>query len=588
MVAAMSRPSSSPAASSSAGSPLPLSDGLPTSDRLVLDELPFGAAPVDAGACRTVQVFVTGGVVSSLGKGITAASLGLLLRARGLSVAMQKLDPYLNVDPGTMNPGEHGECFVTADGFEVDLDLGHYERFVGVRTSGLSSVTSGSVYRSVLERERRGGYGGRTVQVVPHVTDEIVARVEALHGPGTDVVISEVGGTVGDIESLPFLEAARQLRQRLGRDRVCFVHVTLVPTLTNGEQKTKPTQHSVMELRARGISPDVLVARSSAPLEPSVRSKMADMCGVELGSVVEALDAKVLYQVPLALHDAGLDVQVVRRLQLGDASPVLDGWRSAVDALSADVPPLRVALVGKYPGADAYLSVHEALAHAAARVGRRAQVLLVDPAEVADGVPGDVLAGVDAVVVPGGFGERGFEGKVAALGWARREGVPALGICLGMQAMVVEAARELCHLPGAHSSELDPSCEHPVVDLLDEQRGVTDLGGTMRLGEWPARLVPGSRVALAYGAESATERHRHRYEVNPAYTGVLKVAGLSVSGTDASGRLVEYVELEGHPFYVGCQAHPEFTSRPESAHPLFVALLAAAGGGQPGGSSAQV
>jgi len=534
-------------------------------------------------------VFVTGGVVSSLGKGITAASLGRLLGARGLRVRLAKLDPYLNIDPGTMNPAEHGEVFVTADGFEVDLDLGHYERFVGVELDGRSSVTAGSVYQTVLQRERRGGYQGRTVQVIPHVTGEIVSRIEALHADA-DVVICEIGGTVGDIESLPFLEAARQVRQRLGAGRVCFVHVTLVPTLTNGEQKTKPTQHSVMELRARGITPDVLVARCSEPLGESVRAKMADMCGVERDAVIDALDAKVLYSVPLALRAAGLDAQVAGRLGVEDAGvdtdAALDDWCRAVSRLESGGRTVTVGLVGKYVGADAYLSVVEALKHAGGTLGATVDVELVDAEALVDaeldgrsedgGGPGAVLSRFDALVVPGGFGERGFEGKVAAVRWSRSHRVPTLGICLGMQAMVVEAARSLCHLPGAGSAEFDPSCEHPVVDLLAEQRSVVDLGGTMRLGVYRARLCEDSVVAAAYGSLVAHERHRHRYEVNPAYRGVLAAGGLHVTGTSDDGRLAEYVEASDHPFYVGCQAHPEFTSGPETGHPLFNALVGAA------------
>lgn len=528
-------------------------------------------------------VFITGGVVSGLGKGITAASLGRLLRSRGLRVTAAKLDPYLNTDPGTLAPAEHGECYVTADGLEVDLDLGHYQRFIGVEIPGKASVTSGAVYQQVLSAERRGDYLGKTVQVVPHVTDAIKGRVLALDDGQVDVIIVEVGGTVGDIEGLPFLEAIRQLRRDLGRGRSASVHVTLLPEV-GGELKTKPTQHSVAELRARGLAPDVLVVRAKDALDEHLRAKLARTCDVATEDVITARDASNLYEIPLNLHDEGFDARVCDALRLDTPAPELTGWADVVarihrttdEAASGAAAPLRVGLVGKYGEAtDAYLSVVEAIKHAAWAAGAAPEVVPVDASDC-ETRAAELLDGLDAVVVPGGFGERGFDGKVAALTRTREQQTPTLGICLGLQAMVVEVARNRCGLEGASSAEFAPDAEHRVVDLMADQRAVTDVGGTMRLGDYPAQLADGSLVADLYGTTAVTERHRHRFEVNSAYRGVLQHCGLRCSGLSPDGRLVEFVELADHPFWVGTQAHPEFKSRPDAPHPLFVGLVAAA------------
>jgi CTP synthase len=528
----------------------------------------------------TKFIFVTGGVSSSLGKGLTASSLGRLLKCRGLRVTMIKLDPYINVDPGTMNPYEHGEVFVTEDGGETDLDLGHYERFIDENLHRDSNATTGSIYSTVIAKERRGDYLGRTVQVIPHVTNEIKERVLRLAAEEVDVVIVEVGGTVGDIEIVPFLEALRQFRRDIGRDNVCYVHLTLVPFLgPTGEQKTKPTQHSVTELRSRGIQPDVIVCRSDQPISAELKRKISLLCDVPFEGVVSAVDAPSIYAIPLVLHDEGLDTVVCRTLAIDTSChPInLAGWQQVVDQVSAADTPVRIGLVGKYINLpDAYLSVVESLRHAGFHHGARVEIVWIAAEAVTDLLDTDELHALDGIVVPGGFGERGIEGKVAAARYAREHEIPCLGLCLGLQVMVIDAARNLAGLCDANSREFDTATPHPVIDLMDEQQNVVDKGGTMRLGSYVAQLIPGSLVAEAYGTEVVSERHRHRYEVNPRYRGRLEEAGLRCSGTSPDGRLVEFVELPGHPFWVGTQAHPEFKSRPDRPHPLFRSLVGAA------------
>lgn len=526
------------------------------------------------------HIFVTGGVASSLGKGITAASLGRLLKQRGLRVTMQKLDPYLNVDPGTMNPFEHGEVFVTADGGETDLDLGHYERFIDVDLPRNGNATSGSIYQTILAKERRGDYLGKTVQVIPHVTDEIKRRIIALATDDVDVVITEVGGTVGDIEILPFLEAIRQMRKQVGRDNVCYLHVTLLPFIgPSGEQKTKPTQHSVTELRARGIQPDVIVCRSDRPIPADIKRKISGLCDVEPEAVVSATDASSLYEVPLMLHDEGLDSFVCEKLRIDQAThPIdLEGWKALVRRVGSLEGAVRIGLIGKYVNlVDAYLSVVESLRHAGVFHGVNVELEWVQAEQVPDLLREGKLSELDGIVIPGGFGERGIEGKIAAAHWSRESAVPCLGICLGLQVMVIEYARDVLGFADANSSEFDPSSTHRVIDLMDEQREVVEKGGTMRLGTYPATLLAGTRVHAAYGREVVYERHRHRYEVNPRYHRRLSEAGLSLSGMSPDGRLCEFIELDSHPFWVGTQAHPEFLSRPERPHPLFRELIGAA------------
>jgi CTP synthase len=534
----------------------------------------------------TKHIFVTGGVVSSLGKGLTAASLGNLLTARGLRVVMQKLDPYLNVDPGTMNPFQHGEVFVTDDGAETDLDIGHYERFLDINLSQAANVTTGQIYSRVIARERRGEYLGDTVQVIPHITDEIKRRMrlQASDEPKPDVIITEIGGTVGDIESQPFIEAARQVRHELGRQNCFFVHVSLLPYMNaSGEQKTKPTQHSVAALRSMGIQPDALVLRSDRPVSEANKRKVALMCDVDEQAVVNAVDVPSIYDIPTMLHEQQLDDYIIG--QLGLTPGVLD--RSSWDELLAVVHDpkheVTIGLVGKYVDLpDAYLSVTEALR--AGGFANHAKVILnwipSDECESADGAA-RMLSEVDGICVPGGFGIRGIEGKLGALRFARENGIPVLGLCLGLQCMVIEYARNQVGLAGASSSEFNPDTEYPVIATMAEQVEIIaggDLGGTMRLGLYPAVLTHGSIVAELYGADEATERHRHRYEVNNTYRDRISQAGLSFSGTSPDGRLVEYVELprDAHPFYVGTQAHPELRSRPNHAHPLFRGLIGAA------------
>ncbi|MFO7280433.1 MAG: CTP synthase [Thermoanaerobacterales bacterium] len=526
----------------------------------------------------TKHIFVTGGVASSLGKGISASSLGRLLKARGLRVTMQKLDPYINVDPGTMNPFEHGEVFVTDDGGETDLDLGHYERFIDESLSRGSNATTGSIYSAVLAAERRGDYLGKTVQVIPHITDEIKRRITRLAGDDVDVVITEIGGTVGDIEILPFLEAIRQLRLDVGRRNVAFVHVTLVPFIgPAGEQKTKPTQHSVTELRARGIQPDVIVCRSERPLSDALKQKISRLCDVPPEAVVNAADAENLYEVPLTLHEEGFDDVVVRHLELDTRPPDLTEWERLVARIESATREVRVGIIGKYVSLpDAYLSVVEALKHGGFHHGAKVEVDWIQAEEVEGLLAEGRLRDLDGIVIPGGFGERGVEGKIAAAGYAREHRIPCLGLCLGMQVMTIEFARNVLGMTGANSTEFDPTTPYPVIDLMDSQRDVTDKGGTMRLGAYVAELVEGSIVAQAYGKTVVSERHRHRYEFNPKFRHRFEGSGFVCSGTSPDGRLVEFIELADHPFWVGTQAHPEFKSRPNRPAPLFREFVAAA------------
>jgi CTP synthase len=526
----------------------------------------------------TKHIFVTGGVASSLGKGITASSLGRLLKARGLRVTMQKLDPYINVDPGTMNPFEHGEVFVTDDGGETDLDLGHYERFIDEPLSRDSNATTGSIYSAVLAAERRGDYLGRTVQVIPHITDEIKRRINRLASDDVDVVITEIGGTVGDIEILPFLEAIRQLRLDVGREHVCYVHVTLVPFIgPSGEQKTKPTQHSVTELRARGIQPDTIVCRSERPISDALKRKISNLCDVPVEAVVNAADARNLYEVPLVLHEEGFDAYVCRILGFPDAEADLAEWERLVERVESVTRSIRVGIIGKYVSLpDAYLSVVEALKHGGFHHGAQVEIEWIQAEEVEGLLTDGRLRELDGVVIPGGFGERGTEGKIAAAGYTREHLIPCLGLCLGLQMMTIEYARNVLGLVGANSTENDPATPHPVIDLMETQRDVTDMGGTMRLGAYPAELVPGSIVAEAYEKLVVTERHRHRYEFNSRYRGKFEGSGFVCSGSSPDGRLVEFIELADHPFWVGTQAHPEFKSRPNRPAPLFREFVAAA------------
>jgi len=533
----------------------------------------------------TRHIFVTGGVASSLGKGLTASSLGRLLRSRGLRVTMQKLDPYLNVDPGTMNPFQHGEVFVTEDGAETDLDVGHYERFLDVDLVGSANVTTGQVYSNVIAKERRGEYLGDTVQVIPHITDEIKARMRSQATDGVDVIITEIGGTVGDIESQPFLEAARQVRHDLGRDNVFFLHVSLLPYIgPSGELKTKPTQHSVAALRSIGIQPDAIVLRADREVPESIKRKIALFCDVDVEGVVTAKDAPSIYDIPRVLHSEGLDAYVVQRLGLPFRDVEWSAWDALLTRVHAPAHELEIALVGKYIDLpDAYLSVTEALRAGGFHHDARVTIRWVpsDDCRTPEGAQ-EALGGVDAVLVPGGFGVRGIEGKLGALRWARERKVPTLGLCLGLQCMVIEYARNVAGFEGASSSEFDPDSPHPVIATMDEQlaivEGAGDLGGTMRLGAYDAKLLPGSVVAEVYGTERVSERHRHRYEVNNAYRDKLEAAGLVISGVSPDRSLVEFVELprEEHPYYVATQAHPEFKSRPTRAHPLFAGLVGAA------------
>ncbi len=522
------------------------------------------------------HIFVTGGVASSLGKGLTASALGRLLKMRGLRVTMQKLDPYINVDPGTMNPFEHGEVFVTDDGGETDLDLGHYERFIDENLTRASNATTGSIYQAVLAAERRGDYLGKTVQVIPHITDEIKRRIHRVSTDDVDVVITEVGGTVGDIEILPFLEAIRQFRNQAGRDNVCYIHVTLVPFIgPSGEQKTKPTQHSVTELRSRGIQPDVIVARSEDPISQSLKRKISNQCDVPEANVINAADARNIYELPLIMHNEGLDTVVCETLRL-DTSIDLSPWQAFVRRVEESTSPVRIGLIGKYVDLqDAYLSVVESLKHAGFHHGAKIEIDWIQAEEVEGLLATGRLSHLDGIVIPGGFGPRGIEGKIAAAEFARVNNVPCLGLCLGMQVMTIEYARNVLGLASANSTEFDPATAHPVIDLMHDQRDVSDKGGTMRLGAYYAVLTPGSKVAAAYGEPVVSERHRHRYEFNSAYRSRFEENGFLCSGTSPDRRLVEFIEAVDHPYWVGTQAHPEFKSRPDRAHPLFVGLIGA-------------
>ncbi|MEO1401202.1 MAG: CTP synthase [Cyanobacteria bacterium J06635_1] len=527
----------------------------------------------------TKFVFVTGGVVSSIGKGIVAASLGRLLKSRDYSVSILKLDPYINVDPGTMSPFQHGEVFVTEDGAETDLDLGHYERFTDTSMSRLNSVTTGSIYQAVINKERRGDYEGGTVQVIPHITNEIKERIHRVaRNRNPDVVITEIGGTVGDIESLPFLEAIRQFRKEVGRQNVIYMHVTLIPWIpAAGEVKTKPTQHSVKELRSIGIQPDILVTRCEKPIEDHIKEKVSNFCDVPVQCVIQSTDARSIYEVPLRLEQEGLAEQALQLLNLDQREPNLSGWSTLVDRLYRPTKQLDIAIVGKYVSLnDAYLSVVEALRHAAIAVDADLNIRWVSSEDIEDQDPEIFLAGVHGVVVPGGFGSRGIEGKIRTVRYVRDKGIPFLGLCLGMQCAVVEWARNVANLDNANSSEINPETSNPVINLLPEQEDVVDLGGTMRLGLYPCRLEPNSLARRLYQEEVVYERHRHRYEFNNAYRNLFLDTGYKVSGTSPDGRLVEIIEHSDHPFFIASQFHPEFQSRPNTPHPLFLGLAEAA------------
>ena len=523
-------------------------------------------------------IFVTGGVVSGLGKGICAASLGRLLKQCGLRVRNQKFDPYLNVDPGTMSPYQHGEVFVTDDGAETDLDLGHYERFVDESLTGDSSVSSGKIFWSVLNRERQGGYLGGTVQIIPHVTDEIKRRLYAMDDGRTDVVIAEIGGTVGDIESQPYLEAIRQVAAEQGRDNVLYIHVPLVVSIPgSGELKSKPTQHSVKELLSVGIQPDVLVCRTDSPLPEDMRRKIALFCNVSEDCVIQNLTASTLYEVPLLLEKEGLCRVVCRKLGLNAGEPDMRHWHELVEQIHRATRPVTIALVGKYTELhDAYLSVAESLFHAGTACGAQVDIRWVDSQHLTAENIADALAGCKGILVPGGFGDRGIEGMILAAQYARENRIPYLGICLGMQIAVIEFARHVAGWSDAHSAEFDSATAHPVIDLMPDQVGVTAKGGTMRLGKYPCVLTAGTRAQAAYGQSEIWERHRHRYECSNVFRPALEEAGLRIAGTSPDGRLVEMVELPEHPWYVGCQFHPEFKSRPDRPHPLFRGFVAAA------------
>ena len=526
----------------------------------------------------TKYIFVTGGVVSSLGKGIAAASLGRLLMERGLKVTIQKFDPYINVDPGTMSPYQHGEVYVTDDGAETDLDLGHYERFIERSLAQVNNVTTGRVYLSVITKERRGEFLGGTVQVIPHITDEIKSAVRRL-APEHDVVITEIGGTVGDIESLPFLEAIRQFRQEVGRDNAFFIHLTLVPYIAaSGELKTKPTQHSVRELMEIGIQPDALICRSDRPLSEAIKRKIALFCNVDHDFVVESHDVETIYQIPLLFQKQKFDKLVCDRLGLDVKDPDLRPWGAMVQKILDPGDRVRIAIVGKYTElTDAYKSIHESLIHGGAANDVGVDLRWIESDRFTDQeAAGKLLKDYHALLVPGGFGERGIEGMVEAVRWAREHNLPFFGICLGLQVAMIEFARNVCQLPEANSSEFEAECENPVISLLDSQRNVEDMGGTMRLGAYPCQLKPGSRAAQIYGADEVSERHRHRYEVNNAYRDVLAEYGMRCTGLSPDGALVEIIELFEHAWFIGCQFHPELKSRPMQPHPLFAGFVKAA------------
>ncbi|HZO20540.1 MAG TPA: CTP synthase [Gemmatimonadaceae bacterium] len=541
-------------------------------------------------SAQTKYIFVTGGVVSSLGKGIASASLGRLLVERGLRVTMMKFDPYINVDPGTMSPFQHGEVFVTDDGAETDLDLGHYERFIDRSLSQLNNVTTGRIYLNVITKERRGEYLGSTVQVIPHITDEIKTAIKRL-APENDVVIVEIGGTVGDIESLPFLEAIRQFRHEVGRDNALFIHLTLVPYIAAvGEVKTKPTQHSVRELMEIGIQPDMLICRTERPLSADVKRKIALFCNVEFGCVIESRDVPTIYEIPIAFHEQGLDARVVQRLGLGGRTADLAGWRQMVQTITAPRDRVRIAVVGKYTElVDSYKSVQEALIH-----GGIANDVGVDISWISSDLftseqrAAEVLGPFHGLLVPGGFGVRGIEGMLDAIRHARESGLPFLGICLGLQTAIIEFARNVCGLDDSHSSEFAPECANPVISLMESQQHVTDMGGTMRLGAYPCRLRPGSLAADVYGVPEVSERHRHRYEVSNSYRDLFAEHGMRFSGLSPDGSLVEMIELPAHPWFIGCQFHPELRSRPTRPHPLFAGFIAAAAAAKRGAEGHRV
>ncbi|MEA5465779.1 CTP synthase [Leptothoe sp. PORK10 BA2] len=527
----------------------------------------------------TKFVFVTGGVVSSIGKGIVAASLGRLLKSRDYSVSILKLDPYINVDPGTMSPFQHGEVFVTEDGAETDLDLGHYERFTDTSMSRLNSVTTGSIYQAVINKERRGEYDGRTVQVIPHVTNEIKERIRRVaQNRNPDVVIVEIGGTVGDIEGLPFLEAIRQFRKDVGRENVIYMHVTLIPYLpAAGEIKTKPTQHSVKELRSIGLQPDLLVCRCAQTIPKHIKAKVSDFCDVPEACVIAASDAASIYEVPLLMEQEGLAEQAIRLLNLEPRTPDLTAWSTLVERMYTPTQTLDIAIVGKYVSLnDAYLSVVEALRHAAISIHAEVSIRWISSEDIEADEPAKYLTGVHGIVVPGGFGTRGIDGKIRTIEYIKEQGIPFLGLCLGMQCAVVEWARNVAHLAEANSAEIDPNSENPVINLLPEQLDVVDLGGTMRLGLYACRLEPGTLASQLYDQPVIYERHRHRYEFNNAYRNLFLETGYVVSGTSPDGRLVEIIELPDHPFFIASQFHPEFQSRPNAPHPLFLGMIKAA------------
>ncbi len=539
----------------------------------------------------TRYVFVTGGVVSSLGKGIIAASLGRLLRARGILTTIVKLDPYLNVDPGTMSPYQHGEVFVTEDGAETDLDLGHYERFINTDLSRMNNVTAGSIYKSVLEKERRGDYLGGTVQMIPHVTNEIKNFLRSAQAHSmADVVIVEIGGTVGDIESLIFLEAIRQMRKDIGRDHVCYIHATMIPSLkTTNELKTKPTQHSVNQLRSLGIQPDILCCRTERPLSPSVREKLSLFTDVDIKAVITCRDVKHLYEVPIILEQEGLAEQVLKTLHLPNEKPDLREWKDLVERVKTPSRTVRMAIVGKYVMlSDAYISVVEALKHAGAKLGASVEIDWVLSEDIEKHGPDKYLTGVRGILVPGGFGDRGIEGKIEAAKYAREKNIPYLGLCLGMQIAVIEFARNVAKMEDAHSTEFNPKTPYPVIDLMPDQHNVVLKGGTMRLGKYPCDLTPDTKAQKVYGQDKISERHRHRYEVNNNHRDELAKLGMIFSGLSPDKRLVEMIELKDHKYFLACQFHPELKSRPDNPHPLFVGFVEAMLDGQPEGGPSPV
>ena len=525
---------------------------------------------------KTKFIFVTGGVVSSLGKGLASASIGALLEARGLTITLQKLDPYINVDPGTMSPFQHGEVFVTDDGAETDLDLGHYERFTHAKLTRKNNFTTGQVYDSIITKERRGDFLGCTVQVVPHVTDEIKGKILAI-GDGVDIAIIEIGGTVGDIESLPFLEAIRQLRFDLGKENVLYVHLTLLPYIATAQEiKTKPTQHSVNKLREIGIQPDILLCRSDRPVEAELKAKIALFCNVEKDAVVSAEDVKCIYEVPLVFHREGLDDKIVKLLNIWTGAPKLGPWEALARKVNNPKQEITIGIVGKYTNLqDSYKSLHEALIHAGIASGCKVRLNYIDSEEIEKKGAAPVLKGVDGVLIPGGFGSRGVEGKISAIKYVREHKIPFFGICLGMQVAIIEIARNLCGLKQANSAEFNPDGPDPVIDIMEAQKGIHAKGGTMRLGAYPCNLKRGSKAYAVYGSVDISERHRHRFEVNNSYRPVLEKAGVEFSGLSPDGALVEIMEYKGHPWFVACQFHPEFKSGPMKAHPLFIGFIKA-------------